>query len=362
MKRHNKFLSLLLGFCFICLFAFVGCEEGNVGTTGEDEYNCRLTFYVHPENPTEDNNQIESQFGVYGVYGRYVMDNMVKLLESEMFTEQLILNGETLPKFKYDAGEITPLGNVVPMGASWSWLRPPTQEEREVADEDTVFAYDEFQTALAEAEIARAVANQHLEEVKRLNVGWQLQMEDYVSLAGYLENEWRTLYANGLVSHSAFSESEYRGIIENSEKVNSGDYDELIHFYEEIESVSSQMTEIKDDIDELNKQYFFPADDAKKKALDVWRATEGYKAIFEMYQTSVIYSFDVTIVDEDVSKSRSFIIVDIAAPKSYGYDFAVVVRERVKKVVPLFVEKNMTISNGYEGTNCELVTMTEEFY
>ena len=54
-----------------------------------------IQFYVNPDKPKETSGG--SQFGVYGAYGRHVMDNMVKLLSSESFTEHLILDTKPVP-------------------------------------------------------------------------------------------------------------------------------------------------------------------------------------------------------------------------------------------------------------------------
>ena len=62
----------------------------------------RVEFYINPE-PPEDTTDLDdalsggSQYGVYGSYGKRVMDNMIKLLSSESFLEQLLLDGDLLP-------------------------------------------------------------------------------------------------------------------------------------------------------------------------------------------------------------------------------------------------------------------------
>ena len=57
-----------------------------------------IQFYVNPDK--KETSEGGSQFGVYGAYGRHVMDNMVKLLSSESFTEQLILNTKPVPDIR----------------------------------------------------------------------------------------------------------------------------------------------------------------------------------------------------------------------------------------------------------------------
>ncbi len=60
-----------------------------------------MEFYVNPVRPTK-NEDTElgggSTYGVYGAYGKNVMDNIVRLLNSESFAELMILNGELLPE------------------------------------------------------------------------------------------------------------------------------------------------------------------------------------------------------------------------------------------------------------------------
>lgn len=56
-------------------------------------YGTEVQFYVNPEKLKDSPSSSDSsQYGVYGAYGRHVMDNIVKLLDSESFTEQLILD------------------------------------------------------------------------------------------------------------------------------------------------------------------------------------------------------------------------------------------------------------------------------
>ena len=66
-------------------------------------FGTKVEFYVNPERPEESAGETGtagaggSQYGVYGAYGRHVMDNMIKLLSSDSFAEQLLLDGADLP-------------------------------------------------------------------------------------------------------------------------------------------------------------------------------------------------------------------------------------------------------------------------
>ena len=60
-----------------------------------------MEFYINPVRPDKDD-ETElgggSTYGVYGAYGKNVMDNIVRLLNSESFTELMILNGDLIPQ------------------------------------------------------------------------------------------------------------------------------------------------------------------------------------------------------------------------------------------------------------------------
>lgn len=57
-----------------------------------------VEFYVNPEQPKDTVGESGgSQYGVYGAYGRHVMDNIVKLLGSEKFAEVLMEDMEGVP-------------------------------------------------------------------------------------------------------------------------------------------------------------------------------------------------------------------------------------------------------------------------
>lgn len=58
-----------------------------------------VEFYVNPEQPKDVSGENGgSQYGVYGAYGRHVMDNIVKLLGSEKFAEILMAEMEGVPE------------------------------------------------------------------------------------------------------------------------------------------------------------------------------------------------------------------------------------------------------------------------
>ena len=78
-----------------------GAGLGFMQTNNVNYYGSLMEFYVNPYmladpddgNPeTGKDEEITSQYGVYGAYGKPVMDNMVKLLDSDIFAEKIVLN------------------------------------------------------------------------------------------------------------------------------------------------------------------------------------------------------------------------------------------------------------------------------
>ena len=100
----KKFLACVGAVVCLCL-GFTACNAGgttsssdfstgieNVNKTGTF-YEVSINFYVNPQKGESAGG--ESEYGLYS-YKENVMDSMVKLLSSEAFAEQLILDGEGL--------------------------------------------------------------------------------------------------------------------------------------------------------------------------------------------------------------------------------------------------------------------------
>ncbi len=127
-KVRRRYILTLFALAACFTFAFGGCDTGNESTSSSGEssivteslengsessvaesaesssassvevplkkvyYESQIRFYVNPENPTGDTSN--SQYGVYGAYGTHVLDNMIKLLQSDAFAEKVLLQGE----------------------------------------------------------------------------------------------------------------------------------------------------------------------------------------------------------------------------------------------------------------------------
>ena len=60
-------------------------------------YGTTVEFYVNPSKSSDADSETGSQYGVYGAYGKPVMESMVELLNSEGFAEVLLLDEKGMP-------------------------------------------------------------------------------------------------------------------------------------------------------------------------------------------------------------------------------------------------------------------------
>ncbi len=317
-------------------------------------YGTQVEFYVNPEKPKNTTSDGASQYGVYGAYGRHVMDNMVKLLESESFTEQLLLNGETLPQIDFNAGDTTPMGITLVGTQYWSWIERPDVE-------DAKHPHYILKAAIADAKKARAIANAQITELESKTLLKTEQMQAYNNLSLEMSNAWLKLYLNKVVKNPSFLKLEYEKLIKDSGPNPTNEITELIKLYDAIENTKLAIDTAQQAIDQITPA-FTAADEAEEAALNLWRESAGYKALLGRYSAAVNYSYLSANADiEDANNlARSFIYVNISVVGEQNQDFAKEVLNRVKVLVPKYVEANMTVPADYQGTNCQRITRTDE--
>ena len=88
--------------------------------------------------------------------------------------------------------------------------------------------------------------------------------------------------------------------------------------------------------------------------------TSEYKGFLKKVDNAVNFSYLEADADmEDANNlARSFIYVSISVINDKA--FAEELLESVKKVVPWYVQENMTVPTDYDGTNCKKITVLEE--
>lgn len=324
----------LLILVFIC-GGIIGGSIGIITTYKINYWGTSMEFYVNPERPeSEDGSSVGvggSTYGVYGAYGRHVMDNIVKLLNSENFAEKLILNGNKLPE-----------KNV--------WVN--VQNEQEVALELNK------KIDLAEIEIIEAQAVQAL-----LDAAFLKKNEISMSLneaKTELNDFWyKNPYLSGDVISSVFNEREYFKDLDN---LNSK-YPNLANLYQKVESLTTSLEGENEIVKAYQADYSVlkkDADEAVNVALVAWRKTEKYRANLQSILNAVEFSYleEDADVEDAVNLARSFIYVNISVLGDANKEFSEDLMEKIQKNLPIYVSEKMIVPDGYSGTSCTEITTT----
>ena len=263
-------------------------------TADVDYYGTNVEFYVNPENPETSMNDNGSQYGVYGAYGRHVMDNMVKLLTSESFSEQLMLS----------------------------------QNEHDLPDKGINKELDEA--------IEKAV-----DPVKKLEE----------NKAAYNEKLAGTVYAS-----YSFSESNYATLKKAEDKGEFDIHEDLTKAYTSYQEAKSATLTAKNELKGKKDLASGPVEEA----LLLWRETSEYQTELSRVRKAISYSYleDGESVKDANDLARSFIYVKISVLNDRA--FAEDLLEAIKEAVPAYVEENMAVPSGYQGTNCQRISRLDE--
>ena len=303
-----------------------------------DYWGSTVEFYVNPESSEEEIGENSSQYGVYGAYGRHVMDNMVKLLSSESFTEKLILNGKTLPEKDV-------------------WVNKDSKDEVALQlDEKIDLAAAEIENAkltTAAVDVAKIAYNDAVlnynEGLKKLNDEWKKLPLAWDLSATFNEREYLHIV-------STKQETEYAAVKAEYEKV----YQPLDTTQVSLEAAVESTKEALQLASAEEKKAFDAAEAQVEIALNAWRETAKYQDQLSKYSSAVTYSY--LQAEEDVEDAnnlaRSFIYVTISVLNDKA--FAEEILERVKVVVPAYVKENMTVPSGYIGTKCQRITRSDD--
>ncbi|MBQ7368094.1 MAG: hypothetical protein IJW60_00100 [Clostridia bacterium] len=90
----RKALVLILA---LVIGVIAGGVFGFITTWNVHYYGTTVKFYINPAKSEDASSETGSQYGVYGAYGKQVMDSIVELLESESFSETLMLDNNGFP-------------------------------------------------------------------------------------------------------------------------------------------------------------------------------------------------------------------------------------------------------------------------
>ena len=284
-------------------------------------YGTTVEFYINPESrDAEDGTENISQYGIYGAYSVPVMDAMVRLLNSDAFTERLMLKGAMLP----EKGEWT------------------NASEASLGLDALI---DTAQGKLNEATAAKALADS-----KRAQAEADLAV---------LQDEWKKFVVDKEhYRNIAYSPINYQTICSQF-----GEPEALRNAYEAYEGLNDGISGSKAiSIAALNaaKNANTAALSAREDVLAVWAKTAKYKQALGKYSSAVNFSYlkDGETTTETVNLARSFVYVKITVLNDES--FAKELLETIKTVVPTYIEERMVVPTGYDSTNCQRITRNDE--
>ena len=314
------FKLLLAKIKILILVILIGGVAGGcfayVRTNDVKQYGTTVEFYVNPERPKESTSENGSQYGVYGAYGRHVMDNIVKLLSSESFAEKVMLekNENGLP----DRGLSTDLDKAID-AAEPLLLAAETAKAQAAKDKSTT----QEKLTLLRAEWNKVTKGTVLE-------GFSYTDNNYLNAKAYYADKSRTDWEDFAFIETDSLVLAYTG-------------------YQQARAASNSSAEAADIAQET-------AEGPKEAALVLWRKMPVYREMLEKVRPAVTYSYLQTNEDtEDANNlARSFIYVKINVTNDEA--FANNLLEYVKSAVPEYVVENMAVPNDYEGTNCQRIS------
>lgn len=301
-----------------------------VRTINVNYYGTEVQFYVNPDRPKKTSSTEGSQYGVYGAYGQHVMDNMVKLLNSESFTELLILNGKTIP----ESGE---------------WTTKVVAEKGVAITEEYVEAYNAAFTKKLNSKIAATNALlTAAEEAKALSQSAKQIAEDALE---NLNEVWTEEVTASESSYWSYSKAAYQQLLKNNLVT-----DALKAAHDAYEQAQTAA----DTAQKAAEQAVATAEEQTEETLALWRTSYEFKNELNLYSGKASYDYlkDVEDTNNGNNLARSFIYVKISVLNDQ--EFAEELYNRIISVVPVYVEANMAVPSDYEGTNCKRITRTDE--
>ena len=140
-----------------------------------------------------------------------------------------------------------------------------------------------------------------------------------------------------------------------SEKIKDNNVD-LVTYYTNLKAADETLATARQKAKDEQKK----ADAAVEIFLEEWRKSEKYITTSAKIKNSLSYSYLSETDDlEDASKlTRSFIYVDINVLNDE--EFAKDLLERIKVIIPAYVEEKMLLPDGYEETDCWRTTTRNE--
>ena len=310
----------------ILIGAIAGSALGVMSTYNVHHFGTAVEFYVNPKR-SSSSTENQSQYGVYGAYGKHVMDNMIKLLSSESFAEKLLLDENGLPT----------------VGTLSEEKRSAALSAKEKADK-AVAAVTRATEALEEATEAVTDAQKATNKAKT-------EYSDAQTAKNNALSAFQAVNQGTSIDQTIYNER-YQALqaAEAKEASAKAAYDKA---YAESEQATENKDAAKDALEEAEKAALAALDkssEANEAALNEWRATEQHAKMLTVIQKSIAYSYLEDSVDTATANdlARSFIYVKLSVLNNE--ELAKFLLNRIKEEVPKYVEENMAVPSNSTPT------------
>ncbi len=290
----------------IVLFAGVvlGAGFGYLQTHDVKYFGTELKFYINPHKDAGDTVNSDSQYGVYGAYGKNVMNNMVELLSSEAFAEKLLLDE-----------------NGFPVNNRIATVNNEQLNKDEKATKTALSMYTSYKTEILDPALTVLT-----EKTQKLNKLW----------------------SDARKTDSHLSSTPQTGISSEIDQAIEEEYTAK----EAYNLCYEQAKVLADNLEET-----------REKMLETWRTVDRsyYTSKLNSIVSSVRYSYydETTKVNVD-DLARSFIYVNISVLNNEEH--AKELRLLLIDCVPEYIEEKMPVPSGYDGTNCIRISRTDEVH
>ena len=317
------------------LAIIAGASYGFIKTRDVNYFGTTIAFYVNPQK--DENSDQESEYSIYGSYGENVMDNMVKLLSSELFAERLMLESNGLPsqkmvdKIRADVNKFKTDEN--------------TMEEAVAKANDTA---DTLLEKMEQAKVELENIKDAKDSLTKASSDLSQKRKNMSAKETEVKNAWVALGNTGTPSYIA-----------SPTKPEQQAYNALWMEYQETiiqySNASEDQTAAKDALRLANQS----KNEVFNDMLAYWREAYStyYASELSSYRWAASYSYKSPSDGSDSNFARSFFYVYISVINNEN--FANTVRNRIINCVPAFIEEIMPVPGGYFATNCQRITYTD---
>ena len=365
-------IALLIG-------VIVGGGFGFIQTANVKYYGTKIDFYVNPRKVSGPNSDNNSQYGVYGAYGLHVMDNMVTLLNSELFAERLTLNADGLPCDEEGKAYVNDATLQEKVNVALAAKKALDDAQKDItAKEEGIQAaekaYAEANTAYVNAvqssELAEKLYNSKnslCESAKTQCINfWRSATGEFNTLGNPKDPEQKLTAAEKEAYGKLYETWELLAEeLNEANKELTGSQEQEKTAKETVELKAAALEDAKNalvDAQETLRVASLTLQEKTSEAVESWRQTPGFSALVNSYQQNVSFSFynEVSDLNNLTELARSFIYVHISVLNDEA--LAKVLYDKVIEIVPIFVEENMAIPSGYDGTNCRRITRNDAIH